>query len=125
MTGKEWIDTEINSEDKEWMQKLLRWETEDKEMIEKRREEEAVEKEHKEEEERRRVVAYREEREKKLELARRAKVVMEENHDAWGRESGLIALSSLHDLLILWFIHEKCCLLSARTSSIIVLFNVA
>jgi hypothetical protein len=26
----------------------------------------------------------------------------------WGRESGLVALSSLHDLLVLWFIHEQC-----------------
>jgi hypothetical protein len=26
------------------------------------------------------------------------------------RESGLVALSSLHDLLVLWFIHEQCCL---------------
>ena len=41
------------------MQKLLQWETEDKEMIEKRREEEAAKKEHKEEEERRRVATYR------------------------------------------------------------------
>ena len=38
-------------------------------------------KEHKEEE-RRRVAAYREEREKKLERARRAKATMEENPDA-------------------------------------------
>jgi hypothetical protein len=28
----------------------------------------------------------------------------------WGRKSGLIALGSLHDLLVLWFIHEQCCL---------------
>jgi hypothetical protein len=27
-----------------------------------------------------------------------------------GRESGLVALSSVHDLLVLWFIHEQCCL---------------
>ena len=39
-------------------------------------------KEHKEEEERRRVAAYKEEREKKLERARRAKAAMEENLDA-------------------------------------------
>ena len=64
------------------MHKLLRWEAEDKEMIEKRRKEEAAEKEHKEEEERRRVAVYREEREKKLERARRAKTAMEENLDA-------------------------------------------
>ena len=33
---EQWIDTEIKSEDNEWMQKLLRWEAEDKEMMEKR-----------------------------------------------------------------------------------------
>ena len=55
---------------KEWMQKLLRWEGEDKEIIEKRRGEEAAKKENKEEEERRRVAVYMEEREKKLERAR-------------------------------------------------------
>jgi hypothetical protein len=27
-----------------------------------------------------------------------------------GRESGLVALSSVHDLLVVWFIHEQCCL---------------
>ena len=42
------------------MQKLLRWEIENKEMIEKRHREEAAEKEHKEEEEKRRVAAHRE-----------------------------------------------------------------
>ena len=79
---EQWIDTEIKPEDKEWMQELLRWEAEDNEMMEKRREEEAAEKEHKEEEERRRVAAYREEREKKLEHAHRAKEVIEENPNA-------------------------------------------
>ena len=64
------------------MQKLLRWEADDKELIERRRKEVAVEKEHKEEEERRRVTAYREEREKKLKRACRAKAAMEENPDA-------------------------------------------
>jgi hypothetical protein len=39
---KQWIDIEIKPKDKEWMQKLLRWEAEDKEMIEKRRREEAA-----------------------------------------------------------------------------------
>ena len=47
---KQWIDAEIKPEDKEWMQKLLRWEAEDKELIERRRKEVAAEKEHKEEE---------------------------------------------------------------------------
>ena len=54
----------------------------DKEMMEKRCGEGAAKKEHKEEEEMRRVAAYREEREKKLERARRAKAAMEENPDA-------------------------------------------
>ena len=62
--------------------KLLRWEAEDKEMMEKRHGEEATKKEHKEEDERRRVATYREEREKKLERARQAKAAMEENPDA-------------------------------------------
>ena len=61
---------------------LLRWEADDKEMMEKRRREEATEKEHKEEEERRHVAVYRKEREKKLERACRAKAAMEENPDA-------------------------------------------
>ena len=51
-------------------------------MMEKRHGEEAAKKEHKKEEERRRVVAYREEREKKLERAHRAKTAMEENPNA-------------------------------------------
>jgi hypothetical protein len=79
---EQWIDTEIKPEDKEWMQKLLRWEVEDKELIESRRKEVAIEKDHKEEEERRHVAAYREEREKKLKHARRVKAAMEENPDA-------------------------------------------
>ena len=61
---------------------LLRWEAEDKEMMEKRRGEEAAKKEHKEEEERRCVAAYRKEREKKLERACQVKAAMEENPDA-------------------------------------------
>ena len=65
---------------------LLRWETEDKEMMEKRHREEAIEKDHKEEEERRRVAAYKEEREKKLDRARRAKAAMEENPNALRKE---------------------------------------
>ena len=67
---EQWIDTKIKPEDKEWMQKLLRWEAEDKDMMEKRRGEEAAKKEHKKEKERRRVAAYREEREQKFERAR-------------------------------------------------------
>ena len=80
-------------------------------MMEKGRREEALEKEHKEEKERRCVAAYREERERKLERALRAKAAIEENPNARGREGGLVALSSLHDLLVLWFIHEQCCLI--------------
>ena len=64
------------------MQKLLRWEAEDKEMMEKKRGEEAAKREHKEEEERRHVASYREERERKLERAQRAKTAMEENPNA-------------------------------------------
>ena len=79
-------------------------------MMEKRRREEATEKEHKEEEERRCVAAYREEREKKLERAHRPKAAMEENLDALRKRSGLVVLSSLHDLLVIWFIHEQYCL---------------
>ena len=56
----------------------MRWEAEDKEIIDRRRREEAAEKKHKEEEERRRVAACRE---KKLERVRRAKAAMEENPD--------------------------------------------
>jgi len=51
-------------------------------MMEKRRGEEAIEKEHKEEKKRRRVASHREESERKLERALRAKVAMEENPDA-------------------------------------------
>ena len=79
---EQWIDTEIKLEDKEWMQKLLRWEAEDKETMEKIRRDEALEKEHKKEEERRRVASHREERERKLERAQRAKAAMEDNPDA-------------------------------------------
>ena len=83
---EQWIDSEIKPKDKKWMQKLLRWEAEDKEMMVKRRGEEAAKKEHKEEEKRRRVAAYREEREKKLERTCRAKAAMEENPDALRKE---------------------------------------
>ena len=50
---------------------LLRWEAKDKKMIDRKHREEATKKEHKEEE-----------REKKLERARRVKAAMEENPDA-------------------------------------------
>nr|TKW31903.1 hypothetical protein SEVIR_2G136600v2 [Setaria viridis] len=79
---EQWIDTEIDPEDKEFLEYMMRWDAERKEVYEKRLVEEAAEKEHKEEEERRRVAANREEREKKLERARRAKAAVEENPDA-------------------------------------------
>ena len=69
-------------------------------MMEKRRGEEAAKMEHKKEEKRRRVAAYREEREKKLERRQRWRRIPMPR----GRKSGLVALSSLHDLLVLWFI---------------------
>ena len=50
--------------------------------MEKRCGEEATKKEYKKEEERRHVATNKEEREKKLERARRAKATMEENPDA-------------------------------------------
>ena len=68
------------------MQKLLRWEAEDKEMMEKRCGDEAVKKEHKKEKERRHVAAYREKRKKKLERVYRAKAAMEENPNALRKE---------------------------------------
>ena len=70
-------------------------------MMEKRRREEAAEKEHKEEEERRRVAAYKEERDKKLECARRAKAAMEENPDALRKGKWPRCTPNLHDLLVL------------------------
>ncbi|XP_066324723.1 uncharacterized protein [Miscanthus floridulus] len=78
---EQWIGIEIKPEDKELMQKLLWWEAENKELIERRHKDVVVEREHKEEEERRRVAAYREDREKKLERARRAKAAMVDNPD--------------------------------------------
>ena len=41
---EQWINTEIEPEDKEWMQKLLWWEVEDTEMMEKRHREEGCRK---------------------------------------------------------------------------------
>jgi hypothetical protein len=82
---EQWIDTEIKEADMRLLQGLKEWDAERPEILEKRRREEAVAKEHKKEEKRRRVAAYREEREKKLERVRRAKVTMEENPDALKR----------------------------------------
>ena len=65
------------------MENLKKWDAEDKERIEKRREELAVEQQQVDEQEVRRVAECREEKEKKLERARRAKDAMEENPDAF------------------------------------------
>jgi len=73
---KQWIDTEIKESDKRLLQGLKEWDAERAEILENRRREEAQKREHKEEEERRHVAADREEREKKLERVRRAKVAM-------------------------------------------------
>jgi hypothetical protein len=65
------------------LENLKKWDAEDKERIEKRREELAVEQQRVDKYEMRRVAEYREEKEKKLERARRAKDAMEENPDAF------------------------------------------
>jgi hypothetical protein len=78
----EWIDHEIEESGKRLLEGLKEWDAEHAKILEKRRREEALEKEHKEEEERRHVAAYRDEREKKLERVRRAKIAMKDNLDA-------------------------------------------
>jgi hypothetical protein len=65
------------------LENLKKWDAEDKERIEKRREELAVEQQRVDKYEMRRVAEYREEKEKKLERARRAKDAMEENPEAF------------------------------------------
>jgi hypothetical protein len=65
------------------LENLKKWDAEDKERIEKRREELAVKQQRVDEQEMRRVAEYMEEKEKKLERARRAKDAMEENPDAF------------------------------------------
>jgi hypothetical protein len=62
---------------------LKKWDAKDKERIAKRREKLAVEQQRVDEQEMRRVAKYREEKEKKIERARRAKDAMEENPDAF------------------------------------------
>jgi hypothetical protein len=79
---EQWIDTEIKESDMRLLQDLKEWDAEHLEILERRHRKGVAEKQHKEEEEIRRVAAYREEREKKLECMRRAKVAMEENPDA-------------------------------------------
>ena len=58
---------------------LLRWEADDKEIMEKRHREKVQKRSTRK---RRRVATYSEEREKNLERAHRAKAAMEENPDA-------------------------------------------
>jgi pantothenate kinase-related protein Tda10 len=65
------------------LENLKKWDTEDKERIEKRREELAAKQQRVVEQEIRCVAEWREGKEKKLERARRAKDVMEENTDAF------------------------------------------
>ena len=79
---EQWIDTEIKESDKRLLQGMKDWDAERRVAYEKILKEEAAEKEHKKEEEERRGAAYREERDKKLERARRAKAAMEDNPDA-------------------------------------------
>jgi hypothetical protein len=65
------------------LENLKKWDVEGKERIEKIREELAAEQQRVDEQEMRRVAECREEKEKKLERARRAKDAMEENPDAF------------------------------------------
>jgi hypothetical protein len=62
---------------------LKKWDAKDKERIAKRREKLAAEQQRVDEQEMRRVAKYREEKEKKIERARRAKDAIEENPDAF------------------------------------------
>ena len=93
------IDIEIKEEDKRYLELLKKWEAERLGMrLEKRRQEEAAEKERKEELERRHAAEWREDREKKFERFRRAKAALED----------LVARSSMHNLIVLWFNHVSC-----------------
>jgi hypothetical protein len=65
------------------LENLKKWDAEDKERIEKRQEELAAEQQWVDEQEMRRFAEYRDEKEKKLERARRAKDAMEENPNAF------------------------------------------
>jgi hypothetical protein len=78
---EQWIDTEIKESNKESLQRMKEWE-ECRQRYEMRCKQEAAEKEHKEEEQRRKAAMAREERERKLERAHRAKATMKENPDA-------------------------------------------
>jgi hypothetical protein len=83
------------------LENLKKLDAEDKERMEKRRGELAAEQQRQDEQEMRRVAECQEEKEKKLERARRAKEAMEENPDAFRRENGPVALSSLCAYLML------------------------
>jgi hypothetical protein len=65
------------------LENLKKWDAEDKERMEKRREELAAEQQWEDEQEMRHVAECREEKEKKLERAHRAKEAMEENPNAF------------------------------------------
>ena len=79
------MDTKIKEEDKEYLQMIKEWDVQ-QELWEKRCQVEVAEKERKEEVERRLAAQRREDREQKLERARRAKVALEDNLDALRKE---------------------------------------
>ena len=78
---EQWIDTTIKPEDKRYMELCKKWVAERPERVEKRRQEEAAKKERQEEQQRKLAAERWEEREWKLERARRAKAAMDENPD--------------------------------------------
>jgi hypothetical protein len=82
---------------------MKEWDTERKELLEQIRQAETTGKYRKEELERRHAAQQKEEKEHKLEHVRHAKTAMEKNPDAL-RESDLVVLSSMKDLLVVWFI---------------------
>jgi hypothetical protein len=65
------------------LENLKKWDTEDKERIEERREKLAIEQQSVDKQEMRHIAECREEKEKKLERARRAKDAIGENSDAF------------------------------------------
>ncbi|CAL4907478.1 unnamed protein product [Urochloa decumbens] len=79
---EEWIDTEIDPQDKRVHEGVKEMEEEIRRRCELRRKEVEAQKQHKEEERRRKAAKRKAEREKKLERARRAKAALEENPDA-------------------------------------------
>jgi hypothetical protein len=83
------------------LENLKKWDAEEKERMEKRREELATEQQREDEQEMRHVAECREEKEKKLERARRAKEAMRRTLMHFARANGPVALSSLGAYLIL------------------------